>query len=656
MSQLFMKGRIGRMVLNNRIIMTALHTGFSMEKETAFLERRVKGGAAAVTAVMGVSRKGSYHNMNVLEPGNQDYLAQMARAIHSQSGKLLIQLFHAGRNGRLGLMADPDLDPVAPSPIPSPIYKGIPEELSVVEIEEIVQEFGKAAELCKKAGVDGVEISCSAGYLLSQFFSPLTNRREDEYGGDLENRMRFPVSVVQEVRRTVGSDYPVILRVSAGDMLGGYGIRDTITLVQKTEAYLDAVNVTGGWHESPVPQISMYLPEGGFAHLAREVKRHIRIPVIACNRINNGETAKEIVCLGYADFAGCARAFLADPDFANKLNRGAPYRRCIGCNKGCIEKILKMQEVSCIFNPVTGKESEPAAVREPGRKTMVIGGGPAGIEAALQCAKQGDSVLLCTDADMIGGLLHTAAKAPYKDTIARNIKAMRTELEESHVRVKCGHMVDPGCIEKEKPDFVIVAAGSKPIVPPIPGVTQGHVFTAQQVLDSGDSQAAALRKGKVIIVGGGSVGLETALFLAKKLKLTESGQRFLTDFAEADLKKNLRYQSGITVVEMASKMGSDLGGLRRTMLMQLEQNGVELITEATVEEILERDVVLRVNGTVVFQEAHTVILAAGYRSCGQSLVSWLEDSGKYPYRVIGDAAKVGNIGKALREGYEAARF
>jgi 2,4-dienoyl-CoA reductase (NADPH2) len=453
----------------------------------------------------------------------------------------------------------------------------------------------------------------------------------------------------------VGSDYPVILRVSAGDMLGGYGVQDTVALVKKAEEYLDAVNVTGGWHESPVPQISMYLPEGGFAFLAGEVKRNVSIPVIACNRINNEETAREIVDLGYADFAGCARAFLADCDFVNKLKNGTPHRRCIGCNKGCIEKVLKMQEVSCVFNPETGRETDSVAIRKSGRRTMVVGGGPAGIEAALQCAKQGDSVLLCTDEEKIGGLLHAAAKAPYKETIARNIKAMRAELEQSHVRIKCGVMVDPAFIQEEHPEFVIVATGSKPFMPPIPGINQGRVFTAQQILEAGDSQVAALRKGKILIVGGGSVGLETALYLAQKPKLTERGQGFLKNFAEAGTRESLQCTSGITVVEMAGKMGSDLGGLRRTMLTELERYGIEMITEAIVEEILDKDVVLRVKDSVFFREAHTVIIAAGYRSQGQSLISWLEENGKYPYCVVGDAAKVGNINKALKEAYEAAR-
>ncbi|QOX64332.1 FAD-dependent oxidoreductase [Anoxybacterium hadale] len=683
MNHLFMEGRIGGLVLKNRIIMTAIHSGLSIEKETAFLAERVKGGAAAVTAVMGVSKTGAPFNMCVLEPEIMEALRAMTNEIHQDAGKLFIQLFHAGRNAARGSLADKEALPIAPSAIPSPIYKQVPRALETDEIAGIIQQFGQAASLCKAAGVDGVEISCSAGYLLSQFFSPLTNHRIDEYGGDEENRMRFPLEVIREVRRSVGSNFPIILRVSASDMLGGYGIKDTMRLLLKAESYLDAVNVTGGWHESEVPQISMHLPEGGFAFLAREIKRTIKIPVIACNRINNGDIAREIVEEDYGDFAGCARAFLADSEFVNKLEREMTYRRCIGCNKGCIERVLKMQEVSCVFNPEVGREGEKAGVegglqriegqllrrggtvpgqagplqikKEQRRKTLVVGGGAAGIEAALQCAKQGDEVTLCTSENKIGGLLHAASKAPYKETIAWNLKAMNDELERSRVNVMCNQLVESSFIELYKPDFVVVATGSRPALPPIPGIDQKHVITAQQVLEEGNPFARLLLKGSILVLGGGSVGLETALYLTKSLKLQQLGSHFLYDYAPPEIQENLICGGGITIVEMGAKMGADLGGLRRIMLKELRRHGVALIDNARVEQISEKEVTLNLDGRTVLHGADTVIVAAGYEPQGQVLIQWLEKNGQYPHCVIGDAQKIGNIGKALKDAYALCR-
>ena len=216
-------------------------------------------------------------------------------------------------------------------------------------------------------------------------------------------------------------------------------------------------------------------------------------------------------------------------------------------------------------------------------------------------------------------------------------------------------MVDPSFLEKENPEFVDRCCGSKPIVPPITGVIQDHVYTAQQILEADDQLALSLRKGKILIVGGGSVGLETALYLAKKLKLTEVSNRFLMDFAESGIRKGMQCSSDITVVEMAGKIGSDLGGLRHIMLKELERYGIDTITNTRVEEILKEEAVIKTGEETTFLKADTVILAVGYRSQGKSLIDWLEESGKYPYCVIGDAAKVGNIGKALQEAYEIAR-
>lgn len=653
MGTLFDKGKIGSLELKNRIIMTAIHTGYSMEEETSFLVKRIEGGAAAVTAVMGVSMTGAYSNMGVLDKDMIIPLTEMVRSIHEQSGKLIVQLFHAGRNASIGKLADENAHPVAPSSIPSIIYKDVPKELSVLEIEDVISQFGHSSKICKLSGVDAVEISCSAGYILSEFISPLTNKREDIYGGTLEKRMRFVIEVVQEVRKTVGTNFPVILRVSASDMLGGYGVNETIQLLLKVEKYIDAINVTGGWHESKVPQISMHLPVGGFAFLARMIKQKVKIPVIACNRINNGETANKIIEHGYADFVGCARAFLTDSDFAYKIMSDIPYRRCIGCNKGCIEKVLKYQSATCIFNPGVGHESKLRQKQATSKKRiLIVGGGPAGMQAAIEYAKMGENVQLCTSDENVGGKMSIAAKIPYKEAIYENIKSMRYDMEQLGVEICYGVLVDSNYIENYKPDMVVIATGSKPIIPPISGVDQNHVYTAQQVLESDDELAITLLKGEIAIIGGGSLGLETALYLIKKLDLKIKGHEFLSSNANDNILDNLGCQSNITIVGKSERLGKDLGGLRRIILEELRGFGAKLITKSKVDEILENKIVVNNDGTNILLDAEYVILATGYMPQGTELVNWLKINNQYPYYVIGDAKRVGNISKAIMEGYE----
>lgn len=649
-TKLFTPCKIGGLELANRMIVTAIHTGFPAGQETAFLVKRAEGGAAAVTATMGVSAGGAQHNMCVLNDDILPDLKKMADSVHRAGGKLFIQLFHAGRNSSTGRLADPLAKPVAPSPVPSPIYKETPEELTADGIRAIVEDFGNAARICREAGADAVEISCSAGYLLSEFLSVLTNRRQDNYGGAPENRLRFPLEVIRKVRESAGKDYPVLLRVSGSDMIGGYGLDLTVRLVSEAEEYIDAVNVTGGWHESRIPQISMHVPEGGFAFLAREVKRAVKIPVIACNRINSPEVAEEVLNSGCSDFVGCCRAFLVDGDFGNKIREGKKYRKCIACNN-CIEQVLKGEQVSCTFNPSVGKEGLiRARISEKGKKVLVAGGGAAGMEAALQYAKAGCRVRLCSEEGELGGLMKFAAKIPHKAAIGGNIAAMEEELADAGVEIARSTRVDEKYIAAYRPDLVIVAAGSRPLIPPVPGIDRGHVYTAQEILSGEGYSIYDLIAGKILIIGGGAVGLETALYLAGKAKLDSQSRQFLSLYTDNDTAEGLDFKSNITVVEMDDKLGKDLKSTRWITLNELKRSNVQLISGTKVEEILPNEVVAGSGDGMRRIAADYVILAAGYRPAGRRLIQWLEKNG-YEYRIAGDAKKIGTISDAVTDAF-----
>ena len=426
--------KINNMELRNRIIMLVMHTGFSTggqltEQDKAFFEERAKGGAGAITQVCGISDYGAADNMpNIKEDSFFEREKAITDMIHSYGTKHIVQLFHRGRNSgsNYGLKA------VAPSNIPSSIYRNECDVLTKEQIEETIKDFADSALKCKEIGVDAVEVSCSAGYLLTLFLSPLTNLRNDEYGGDDERRMKMPLDTLRAVRAAVGKEYPVIVRIAGSQMMpGGYGVdyMQEFCKIAEKEGLIDAVNVTGGWHEAPVPQISYQLPSGGFAYLADAIKSVVNVPVIACNRINNIDTMEEILSNGMADFVGTARGFLADPCFAQKVLTGMPYNRCQGCNK-CIEAVLKGKPVLCAYNPEVGHEEEEKTHRKviSAKKILVVGAGPAGLEAAKKSAERGYKTILCTKDNKLGGMLVSASVPPEKQDLIKYVEIKNMSL------------------------------------------------------------------------------------------------------------------------------------------------------------------------------------------------------------------------------------
>lgn len=638
--------------------MTAMHLGLNLEKETMFLVERANGGAALVTTVMGVHNSAAVSDMNIISAENKDKLLKMADEVHQAGSRLCVQLFHVGRNAAAGTLKDEKVLPVAPSSIPSPIYKTVPKELQENEIQEIDTCFKEAAKICKETGVDAVEISCSAGYLLSEFLSKRTNFRKDRYGGSLQNRFRFPLQIIKNVRETVGAEYPVILRISGLDMLGGYSLKDMQNFAMQAEPFVDAVNVTGGWHEAPIPQISMQVPEGNFAFLAKAVKQVVKVPVIACNRINNGEIAEEILEEGYSDFIGCARSFLTDSHFAEKVQKRIPYKKCIGCNKGCIDAVLKGKMATCIFNPEIGHEKEifdyHKSQKSLNQKILIIGGGPAGLTAAKFLAGIGCQVRLCTKENHFGGMMWCAAKAPDKKTFIDNIKAMVYEAEKEGAVLLTDTEVDSQYIKNYNPDKVVLAAGGECLKPLIAGIESRNVYTSKQVFDLDQKTIKKLLRKKICIIGGGAGGIELAFFILNTSKVLRESRQFLDLYNLDSIKNDFNYDGNITVVEMNKKIAADLGSTRWILMKQLSRYPLNLETESTVEQIENQFVIINKNGKKKKIPSEIVILAAGYKPAANNLAAWLETS-PYNYCKIGDCGdNPGGILNAVKEAFEMA--
>ncbi|WP_428867509.1 FAD-dependent oxidoreductase [Clostridium sediminicola] len=655
---LFTSSKINKMELKNRIIMSAMHLGYAQNKDVSkrdveFYKARAKGGAAAIVLVAGVNDVSGPLDMHSV--GDDKYvenLRGLSDVMHEYSSKLIVQLFHCGRNAYPAMLGGKE--PISPSEVPSPIYKTVPKAMTLEEIKSTVEDFGKAAERCKKAGVDAVEISCSAGYLLTQFLSPLVNKRTDEYGGSLENRMRFPREVIKRVREYVGSDYPMILRISGSDMIpGGYGIDFMKKFCARLDSGLiDAISVTGGWHEAPVPQITAHLPEGGYAFLAEAIKRVVNIPVIACNRINNGEVAEQILQKGLADFVSCGRSFLADAEFVNKIREGKSINKCQACNKGCIERVLRGKDVRCAYNCRVGLEYIKDEKSDKKKKIIVVGGGPTGMEAARSAAIKGYDVILFTKEDKLGGLLAVATKPPHKQDISEYVEYMNKEFEKLNIDIRYNTKVDIELINSLKPEHVILAVGSTPIIPHIEGLDVNNVCFAEDVLRGNKDLLVKLRKGKTVIIGGGSVGLETAHFLAEQAFLTTESLDFLNRFVPKGIKKNLFTPLDITIIEMEKKVGKTLGSAKWILLNELKQLGVKIMTNTKVFAIKQKMMSIADDDGEKNIPADNIVLAIGYKPIGEELINYL-DTNCYPYTVVGDAKKPKDVMEDLREAYEA---
>ncbi|MBF0200604.1 MAG: FAD-dependent oxidoreductase [Desulfamplus sp.] len=664
MDPLFQPITINGLNVKNRIFMPAMHLGMAdnflvTENIIDFYRERARGGAGLISTGYATvdELSGNSLNMGAHSDDHIEGLGRLAAAIKEEGSASCVQINHSGRyNFSFFLNGE---KPVAPSPIASNLTREVPRELEEEEIPGIVNSFAQAALRVKKAGFDAVEVLSGTGYLISEFLSPLTNHRQDKYGGSFENRIRFGIEVMQAVRAAVGDDYPLIVRMNGNDFMPNGQGREELREYARVlvSAGVDALCINVGWHEARVPQITASVPRAAFAYLARGIREVVTVPVIASHRINDPSTARELIGNGLCDMAAMGRSLIVDPFLPEKAmnHREKEIIHCIACAQGCFDNIFKLKHVECLCNPRAGYEGSrkivPLSPDEPSKQVMVIGGGVAGMVAAITLADRGHRVSLHEKGDRLGGQLFIAAAPPGRAEFAQFAEdlAVQVAIRGSRIELRLNEEVDKSLISSQKPDHVILATGAVPMTPPIPGAEMAHVVQAWDVL-----MGRAWTGDRVVIAGGGAVGIETALFLAQKGTISGDALKFLlvnrAETPEYLYDMATRGTKHITVVEMLDKLGKDFGkSTRWGMLQDMGRFGIEHRLNSRVLEITAGGIKIETGGTVEEIEADTVVLATG--SISENALMDDIASLNIPWDSIGDAKQIGMAFDAVHQAF-----
>lgn len=640
-SHLFSPIKVGETVVKNRVFMPPISTnladkGYVTDALVAHYAARAKGGVGLiVTEVTTVEPTYIYlpGDMSIHDDSFIPGWKKLTEAVHQYDCKILPQLFHPAYMA-FPIPGTPRL--IAPSNVGPYYAKEAPRSVTKEELKVIIKQFGEAALRVKTAGADGVEIHAAHAHgLLGGFLSPLYNKRTDEYGGDISCRLRLTLEVIEEVRKMCGKDFIIDVRISGDEYTdGGLNINDMIYVSKTLEkAGVDMLHVSGGTtiargSSIPAPGTKM----GSHALLSEEIKKHVSIPVATVGRITEPWIADELIANDKADICMMGRANLCDAEFVNKAMDGhvEDIRPCIGCLR-CLTGIMFGKRVSCTINPSLEIENEDTIKEAEEKKNiLVIGSGPAGMEAAFVAHKRGHHVVLCEKDDKLGGEMNLAAVPIAKQDLTLVIKYMAHKLEGVDVRLNTEVTLE--MLKNEFKDYEVIAGtGASPIV--INPFTQFKSWmTADDVL-----AGRAFPGRKIVIIGGGSVGCETADYLAPLIN---------------DLFPRNR---DVTILEMADGVMMNESGPGRSLLVRrMMEKGVKIITSAKVDSVTETEInYTQDDVTHTIKGADTLIFAAGYKK-NPAVEEMLEESG-LNYHMIGDAHEIGNIKTAITEAYNLTK-
>lgn len=650
--KLFEPGSIGKVTIKNRLVMSPMGCGLAnldgtpSEDMIAYYEARAIGGAGLIipeiTRVNDVHGPGLMRQLSVTKDRHIEPLAKLAEAIHKHGSKIFIQLHHPGRETVSVLLGGQPV--VAPSPIPCKYVKQNTRELRTEEVKQLIQQFIDGAVRVQKAGCDGVELHAAHGYLLQQFLSPYTNKREDEYGGSFENRLRIITEIIEGIRSKCGSDFPIGVRLSVEEFLDKTGVTEDYIHIQdgvKIAMYLekagiDFIDVSCGLYETGTTCVEpISFPQGWRHDLILAVKSHVKIPVIGVSVIREPSVAEKFLEEGVEDFVSMGRSWLVDEEWGRKVQEGREkeLRKCINCLR-CFESLNEYNAaglpLECALNPRLAREHKYGDLTydTKGHTAVVVGGGPGGMCAAQTLALRGVKVTLIDRQNELGGTVNIGKKPPLKERMQWIADYYNEEFERLGVDVELNTEATADKIMKYNPDAVILATGSSSIIPEkIPGVHGSNVFTVEAVLTG----KAALNGKNVLVVGAGLTGLETAEYLCAE-------------------------ENQVTIVDMLNEVAPNTNHTNvADVCGRLDKYSVNYLLGHSLKEIKADGVILEKmeNNKEVNVSVDAVVLSLGNRP-DQSLVSELKAKG-IDVRLVGSAIKDGTIAPAVRTGYEAAR-